>query len=402
MSTDGIKASIETSVTTTVKVKSQTRTANKRKKQSITNNDFVGGNENSPPIEPAKSQTLKKSRAVTYVPHVDGKGPVLTGQWEEQIEKSHRLAEELFPDHILIGVWNVNGFRAICKSQKNHLTNVQIQEENHPGAFRAYLLKEKPDVLALNETKLPANSPLEDEFEGYRVYHTHSQKPGYAGVAMMVRLELVGCVRECLRGIGDEEHDLEGRSLTLVFNKIIIVASYVVNAGSNLQRLNYRVTQFDTAMRRHLETVKEKYKLPVIWLGDLNCAREEIDIWNSKANAKSAGHTKEERDSMTRLLTEPVGDDGPSQYRWIDLWRERHPNVRRYTFWPARSVQSRVENLGWRLDYVIISSDLNEVCGICDIRDEVQGSDHCPVVVSLPKRFFYEQFEPTEGGLRER
>eukprot|EP01055_Gregarina_sp_Pseudo9_P005904 Gregarina_sp_Pseudo_9__5903@NODE_934_length_2053_cov_46_090864_g876_i0_p1_GENE_NODE_934_length_2053_cov_46_090864_g876_i0NODE_934_length_2053_cov_46_090864_g876_i0_p1_ORF_typecomplete_len332_score40_07Exo_endo_phos/PF03372_23/1_1e26Exo_endo_phos_2/PF14529_6/2_3e07_NODE_934_length_2053_cov_46_090864_g876_i010062001 len=316
--------------------------------------------------EPSETQDTKKTKAN---PHVDGKGPPLTGDWKTQIEDT-----PLPEDEVKVCSWNVNGLRAVLKSVKNNGKKSDLE---------SYILQENPDVLCLNETKIDAEIEdfITEKFPDYSFIFAHSNKKGYAGVAVMLRKDSVmySGLEEKRLGVGDEEHDSEGRSVTLIYPKMCLVASYVANAGQGLKRLDYRVDKFDPSMQNFLKTLETDNHRPVIWCGDLNVAYEEIDIWNSKGNQKSAGHTPQERASFGAFLGD--GD-------WVDIWRAQNPTERRYTYWSARFAKARSDNLGWRLDYFVASKSIAGSVGKSYIRDLVQGSDHCPIVLYLKRSLF--------------
>eukprot|EP01054_Gregarina_sp_Poly1_P006184 Gregarina_sp_Poly_1__6183@NODE_3272_length_1220_cov_216_986123_g2041_i1_p1_GENE_NODE_3272_length_1220_cov_216_986123_g2041_i1NODE_3272_length_1220_cov_216_986123_g2041_i1_p1_ORF_typecomplete_len280_score34_14Exo_endo_phos/PF03372_23/7_3e18_NODE_3272_length_1220_cov_216_986123_g2041_i1100939 len=261
-----------------------------------------------------RTQVTKKAK---YNPHEDGKGPDLHGDWKAQIQK-----ENGGPNEFKISTWNVNGLRAIFKSRKN---------SGDVSDLEAYVKEEKPDVLCLNETKIDPEIEriVQEKLPKYEWHFAHSQKKGYAGVAVLLKKDSEMC-KQLLSvsiGVGDPEHDTEGRSLTLIYPKLCLVASYVANAGQQLKRLDYRVKQFDPSMQEYLKGLEAKHSKPVLWCGDLNVAYEEIDIWNSRGNQKSPGHTPEERASFGAFLGEGA---------WVDLWRSQNPGLRRYTYWSQR------------------------------------------------------------------
>eukprot|EP01053_Blabericola_migrator_P002886 Blabericola_migrator_1__2885@NODE_182_length_11861_cov_167_496185_g158_i0_p5_GENE_NODE_182_length_11861_cov_167_496185_g158_i0NODE_182_length_11861_cov_167_496185_g158_i0_p5_ORF_typecomplete_len336_score55_48Exo_endo_phos/PF03372_23/4_7e25Exo_endo_phos_2/PF14529_6/1_4e07_NODE_182_length_11861_cov_167_496185_g158_i052326239 len=311
-------------------------------------------------------------KRVKYNPHVDGRGPSLNGDWREQVAEP-----TLAPDQIKICTWNVNGLRAVLRSKK-------LKEES--SDFVAYIKEEAPDILCLNETKITPEleNLLDETLPDYKSYHAHSDKKSYAGVAILVKKGTVleSAIESQTSGVGDAEHDSEGRTLTLVFPSLCLVASYVANSGQGLKRLDYRISSFDPTMQAYLKGLETKFARPVIWCGDLNVAYEEIDIWNSKGNQKSAGHTPEERASFGNFL---------KTGQWVDVWRQQNPSQRAYTYWSARFPQGRADNLGWRLDYFICSLNLAKDVGACRIRDRVQGSDHCPVVLILDQKLLLRE-----------
>ncbi|KAM8884758.1 DNA repair nuclease APEX1 [Synchiropus picturatus] len=249
--------------------------------------------------------------------------------------------------------WNVDGLRAWVK--KKGLDWVR---------------EESPDVLCLQETKcaeksLPAEITSMPEYP-HKYWNGSDEKEGYSGVAMLCKTEPVNVTY----GIGKEEHDKEGRVITAEFEKFFLVTAYVPNASKGLVRLDYRKT-WDVDFRSYLSDLDKKK--PVVLCGDLNVAHQEIDLKNPKGNKKNAGFTPEEREGFTELLA--AG--------FIDSFRELYPEqAYAYTFW-TYMMNSRAKNVGWRLDYFVLSSTLRS--GLCDnkIRNKAMGSDHCPITLLM-------------------
>jgi len=247
--------------------------------------------------------------------------------------------------------FNVNGVRATVKK----------------GLFDS-IAKMNPDVLCLQETKANNDQVREALFglEGYEVYSSASEKAGYSGTAIITRHKPLSVNY----GFGIADHDTHGRTITMEFEKFFVVNTYVPNSGAELVKLDYRQT-WDVAMLAHLKALEKKK--PVIWCGDMNVAHQPIDLANPKSNYnKSAGYTQQEIDGLTAILK-----DG-----FTDTFRHFHPDTVKYSWWSAR-FNSRAKNVGWRLDYFIVSNVL--LPQICEafILNEVEGSDHCPVGISL-------------------
>lgn len=249
--------------------------------------------------------------------------------------------------------WNVNGLRAALKN----------------GAFE-YLRSEDADIICLQETKC-SKKDVPDQFATWKEYpfkyYCDSKKAGYAGVALFSKKQPLSVAY----GLSMAEHDLEGRLITATFDDFILVNAYVPNAGRGLDRLDYRIEQWDEDLRRHL-AVLDALK-PVILCGDLNVSHKEIDLANPKTNTKTAGFTPQERASFSKLL----------EGGFIDSFRVLYPDLReQYTFWSYMR-GARAKNVGWRLDYFVLSRRLQDA--LCDnqIRSSVMGSDHCPVVLYL-------------------
>ncbi|XP_026425920.1 DNA-(apurinic or apyrimidinic site) lyase, chloroplastic-like [Papaver somniferum] len=254
--------------------------------------------------------------------------------------------------------WNVNGLRALLKLE----------------GFSALQLakRENFDVLCLQETKLQEKD-VEDIkrclIEGYdNSFWTCSvSKLGYSGTAIISRIKPVS-VRY---GLGIQDHDSEGRLVTVEFDTFYLLNGYVPNSGDGLKRLSYRVTQWDSSLANYMKEL-EKSK-PVILTGDLNCAHQEIDIYNPAGNRRSAGFTIEERQSFeTNFLSKG----------YVDTFRRQHPGVVGYTYWGYRH-NGRVTNKGWRLDYFLASESLADKVHDSYILPDVLGSDHCPIGLIL-------------------
>ncbi|KAI3905592.1 hypothetical protein MKX01_036501 [Papaver californicum] len=254
--------------------------------------------------------------------------------------------------------WNVNGLRALLKLE----------------GFSALQLakRENFDVLCLQETKLQEKDVGDIKrciIEGYdNSFWTCSvSKLGYSGTAVISRIKPVS-VRY---GLGIQDHDSEGRLVTVEFDTFYLLNGYVPNSGDGLKRLSYRVTQWDSSLANYMKEL-EKSK-PVILTGDLNCAHQEIDIYNPAGNRRSAGFTIEERQSFeTNFLSKG----------YVDTFRRQHPGVVGYTYWGYRH-NGRVTNKGWRLDYFLVSESLADKVHDSYILPDVLGSDHCPIGLIL-------------------
>ncbi|KAE8651202.1 DNA-(apurinic or apyrimidinic site) lyase, chloroplastic isoform X2 [Cucumis sativus] len=252
--------------------------------------------------------------------------------------------------------WNVNGLRALLKGS----SAVELAE------------REDFDVLCLQETKLQEKDILnitKSLVDGYHyTYWTCSvSKLGYSGTAIISRIKPIS-VRY---GLGISEHDGEGRVVMVEFDSFFLLNVYVPNSGDGLKRLSYRITQWDPSLSNYIKEL-EKSK-PVILTGDLNCAHQEIDLYNPAGNRKSAGFTNEERQSFeTNFL----------QKGFVDTFRQKHPDVVGYTYWGYRH-GGRKTNKGWRLDYFLVSERVAEKVHDSYILPDVGGSDHCPIGLVL-------------------
>lgn len=243
--------------------------------------------------------------------------------------------------------WNVNGLRA-CEGK------------GFSEAFRRL----DADFFCLQETKMQAGQ-LDLEFEGYRSYWNYAEKKGYSGTAIFTRHEPISVTY----GLGIDEHDHEGRVITLEMDGFFLVTVYTPNSQDELRRLDYRMTWEDDF--RHYVVGLDARK-PVIICGDLNVAHEEIDLKNPKTNRRNAGFTDEERGKFTTLL----GSGFTDTFRWL------HPEEVTYSWWSYR-FRAREKNAGWRIDYFVVSDRLRDRIADARIHTDIMGSDHCPVELEL-------------------
>ncbi len=243
--------------------------------------------------------------------------------------------------------WNVNGLRACA-------------DKGFAESFKAL----NADFFCLQETKMQAGQ-LELEFDGYESYWNYAEKKGYSGTAIYSRHKPLSVTY----GMGVEEHDHEGRIITLEMSDFYLVTVYTPNSQDGLRRLDYRM-QWEDDFRNFLKALDKKK--PVIVCGDLNVAHEEIDIKNPKTNRRNAGFTDEEREKMTILI-----NDG-----FIDTFRTLHPDQVTYSWWSYR-FHAREKNAGWRIDYFLTSERLRPRITDAKIHTEIMGSDHCPVELDL-------------------
>lgn len=243
--------------------------------------------------------------------------------------------------------WNVNGLRAcVGKDFENQFKELDA------------------DFFCLQETKMQEGQ-LDLQFEGYESYWNYAEKKGYSGTAIYTKHKPLNVSY----GMGVEEHDHEGRIITLEYDQFYLVTCYTPNSQTELKRLDYRMTWEDD-FRRFLKSLDAKK--PVVICGDLNVAHEEIDIKNPKTNRRNAGFTDEEREKMTVLL-----NDG-----FTDSFRYLHPDEVTYSWWSYR-FKAREKNAGWRIDYFLVSNRIKEQITEAKIHTEIMGSDHCPVEVDL-------------------
>lgn len=239
--------------------------------------------------------------------------------------------------------WNVNGLRACV-------------QKGFEDSFRTL----DADFFCLQETKMQAGQ-LDLQFEGYNSYWNYADKKGYSGTAIYTRHTPISVSY----GIGIDEHDHEGRVITLEMQDFYLVTCYTPNSQDGLRRLDYRM-QWETDFLNYIKQLDAKK--PVILCGDLNVAHEEIDLKNPKTNRKNAGFTDEERQKMTKFLANG----------FIDTFRTLHPDAPTYSWWSYR-FRAREKNAGWRIDYFIVSERLRANIASAAIHTEIYGSDHCPV-----------------------
>ena len=244
--------------------------------------------------------------------------------------------------------WNVNGLRA-CAGKGDF-----------DNAFNALYA----DFFCLQETKMQPGQ-LDLEYLGYTSYWNSAEKKGYSGTAIYSRLQPLSVTY----GIGVEEHDREGRVITLEIPEFFLVCVYTPNSQDGLKRLDYRMT-WDDAFREYVLGLRARKG--VVICGDMNVAHEEIDIKNPKANRRNAGFTGEEREKFSTLL----------ESGFVDTWRYQNPEEVKYSWWSYR-FNARANNAGWRIDYFLVSDDLKDRVAGTDIHNEIFGSDHCPVELVL-------------------
>lgn len=240
--------------------------------------------------------------------------------------------------------WNVNGIRA-CVGK----------------GFMDYFKEVDADIFCIQESKMQEGQ-LEMEMPGYHQYWNYAEKKGYSGTAIFTKEKPMSVQN----GIGVEEHDHEGRVITLEFEHFYMVTVYTPNSQNELARLSYRMT-WEDAFLEYLKRLEESK--PVIVCGDMNVAHKEIDLKNPKTNRKNAGFTDDEREKFSQLL-----ENG-----FIDTYRYFYPDVEGMYSWWSYRFKAREKNAGWRIDYFLVSESLKDKLEDAKIHTEVQGSDHCPV-----------------------
>ena len=244
--------------------------------------------------------------------------------------------------------WNVNGLRA-------------CYDKGFADAFRRL----DADFFCLQETKMQEGQ-LDAQFEGYHSYWNYAEKKGYSGTAVFSRLNPLSVTY----GIGIDEHDHEGRVITLELDSFFLVTVYTPNSQDGLRRLEYRM-KWEDDFRAYLKKLEEKK--PVIVCGDLNVAHREIDLKNPKTNRKNAGFTDEERAKFTTLL----------ESGFTDTFRYFYPEQEDIYSWWSYRFKAREKNAGWRIDYFVTSSSLNDKLKGAAIHTDILGSDHCPVELTI-------------------
>ena len=248
--------------------------------------------------------------------------------------------------------WNVNGLRACVEK-----------------GFLDFFKEEEADFFCIQESKLQEGQ-IQLDLPGYYQYWNYARKKGYSGTAVFAKKEPVSV----FLGIGKEEHDEEGRVITLEYESFYLVTVYTPNSQDGLKRLEYRMRWEEDFLSylKELETKK-----PVIFCGDLNVAHKEIDLKNPKTNRKNPGFTEEERGCMTRLLANG----------FIDTFRYFYPEEEGCYSWWSYRFQARAKNAGWRIDYFIVSEGLKDKLKGASIYKDIFGSDHCPVGLEIDLSF---------------
>ena len=244
--------------------------------------------------------------------------------------------------------WNVNGIRACINK-----------------GFNDFFKEVNADIFCIQETKLQPEQAENIEFDGYTKYINSAVKKGYSGTMIFTKQKPINVTYD----LGIEEFDKEGRIITLEYDKFFIVNCYTPNSKRELERLDYRM-KWEDEVRSYLKRLDDIK--PVIYCGDLNVAHEEIDIKNPKTNHFSAGFTDQEREKMAELLNSG----------FIDTYRYLYPDKIMYSWWSYMR-QAREKNIGWRIDYIIVSDALKNNLKEADILTQVLGSDHCPISLDI-------------------
>lgn len=244
--------------------------------------------------------------------------------------------------------WNVNGLRAVVNK----------------GFYEAFNNLDS-DIFCIQETKMQEGQ-LDIDFDGYYKFFNSAEKKGYSGTAIFTKIKPI----TVKNGIGIEEHDKEGRVITLEFDEFYLVNCYTPNAKRELTRLDYRMV-WEDEFRKYLNNLNEVK--PVILCGDLNVAHNEIDLKNPKTNVGNAGFTPEERGKMTELLNSG----------FVDSFRYLYPDKKEAYSWWSYMGRAREKNVGWRIDYFVVSDRIKDKIQDAKIYPEIFGSDHCPVELQI-------------------
>ncbi|MFP4514414.1 MAG: exodeoxyribonuclease III [Parcubacteria group bacterium] len=251
--------------------------------------------------------------------------------------------------------WNINGLRAILK--KN---------------FSEFLNEYQPDILGLQEIKISEEARLKEnlDFSGYKVYFNSAKRPGYSGTALLIKEEYANrVVGEVKNLLGEDIFDSEGRVQVLELEKFYVINCYFPNSAHGLKRLDYK-RSFNAYMLKNIKKLERKK--PVLLMGDLNVAHQEIDLARPKDNIGNPGFTYEEREDMDSFV----------KHGLVDTFRYLYPQKVQYSWWSYRT-RARLRNIGWRIDYLCVSAKLLRMIEDSYILDEVWGSDHAPVGVKL-------------------
>ena len=244
--------------------------------------------------------------------------------------------------------WNVNGLRAVYKK-----------------GFEDFFKNINADIFCIQETKMQPDQ-MDVNFEGYNIYFNSAEKKGYSGTAIFTKTKPINITY----GIGIEKHDKEGRVITLEYESFYMVDCYTPNSQRELTRLDYRM-EWEDDFRKYLKDLDKKK--PVILCGDLNVAHEEIDLKNPKTNHENAGFTDEEREKMTALL----------EAGFTDTFRYLYPDKENAYTWWSYMMHAREKNVGWRIDYFIVSNSIKKKIKDAIIHDSIMGSDHCPIELDI-------------------
>lgn len=272
--------------------------------------------------------------------------------------------------------FNVNGIRAITGKLKNG----EKKGSATNNGLKTLMETEQPDIICLQEIKTQTPGDLAVLAQHYpHLYYTFSKsKKGYSGVAMATKVEPEWVVDDfeqfdesVIGYYNSYDWVMEGRILTAKFNNYLVVAVYTPNAQPELARIQERV-EWEKILRLYLKELEKEYQLPVLLCGDLNCAHNEIDLHNPKGKKKTPGFSTEERAEFQHMIASG----------FVDSFRHVHPTEKKYTYW-SNFANSRERNVGWRIDYVLVSQGVKDKIQEADCLTDYHGSDHCPVMITI-------------------
>ena len=272
--------------------------------------------------------------------------------------------------------FNVNGIRAITGKLKNGEKKGSVTN----NGLKTLIEEQQPDIICLQEVKTHQSGDLAVLAKAFpNLYYTFSiAKKGYSGVAMATKEKPewvdYGFDRYAQEVIGQykaADWSMEGRIIVAKFSSFIVVGVYTPNAQPELARIEERV-EWENMLRLYLKELEKEYKIPILLCGDLNCAHQEIDIHNPKGKKKTPGFSTQERQEFQNMI-----DGG-----FVDSFRHLHPDEKKYTYW-SNFANSRARNVGWRIDYVLVSQMVADKIVAADCLNEYHGSDHCPVMIEL-------------------
>lgn len=287
-----------------------------------------------------------------------------------------KMTKTMSNDTFKLFSWNVNGIRSIVTKNK------QGKKHDAPisnNTVTTLIEEQAPDVLCLQEIRcgesLNLTQLLQLENKGYHVVGQNCSKvkAGYSGTLVVSRLPIMDVIKDFPQYAPTHPLNGEGRCVTVEFAKFVLINVYVPNAQPGLTRLDFRVNEWELAMRQHIEFVSKKYNKPIVLCGDMNVAPKDIDVHNPKTVKGKHGFTVEEKQAFSLLLTES---------NMIDSFRHIHPNKVAFSWW-SNFAKSRERNVGWRIDMFLVSSTLSKKIKDADIHGEYFGSDHAPISVSI-------------------
>jgi exodeoxyribonuclease-3 len=284
------------------------------------------------------------------------------------------LFNEMAP--IKIVSWNVNGIRSLLTKEKDGTKHKDFIDNN---SLSTLIDEHTPDIVCLQEIRCNASFNISETLKlqerGYNIIglNCSKAKSGYSGVLVLSKLKHEDVYGDFPQYSSTHELNQEGRLITIEFPKFILINAYVPNAKPDLARLDFRVNQWETAMRKHINNMKSKHDKPVIACADWNVAPNELDVHNPKSAKGKHGFTVEERDAFAKLLKD---------CDLVDSFRYMNPSKVAYTWW-SNFAKSRERNLGWRIDTFLVSTSISKKLKYSEAHPEYLGSDHCPVIIEV-------------------